>query len=267
MAPGGPDDPPKNTEPATNGTNANKLPGFTPAQPDPNINPNSLRAAGTGGGGGATTKQNLQGKIDYNWGDNQRPKAEIKADTRSDWQKEQAKLHTNEVNWSTPRAVAANILESGNIIGAGMDVKSSFENGTDRKGYSMSPEQALFKATSTALLFTPIKFTPTATTGRVFWSGGNVAKTSATDFAATNGMKTLEMTPVGKIMEIASPYIPNSISAPIWNKLSTNFAKGATGEANVFLRAAGPRPTSIWITLEKPILEQKGVKIATRIIP
>lgn len=42
----------------TNATNANKLPGFTPAQPNPNINSNSLRAAGTEGGSGATQMQN-----------------------------------------------------------------------------------------------------------------------------------------------------------------------------------------------------------------
>jgi hypothetical protein len=177
------------------------------------------------------------------------------------------KKYGEELNCSTPRAVAANLLESANVIGAGMDVNSAVKNGTDRKGRPMTTEQAVFKLSTTALAYTPLKFIPATNTSRVFWSGGNSTKTVAADFAANNAMTTLEMTTTGRIMDFASSFLPKSITTPISNKLSTNFSKGALGEATVFTSAAGPRATSIWLTLEKPILEQKGVTIITRILP
>ncbi|RZJ91406.1 MAG: hypothetical protein EOO20_05110 [Chryseobacterium sp.] len=101
--------------------------------------------------------------------------------------------------------------------------------------------------------------------GKVFWSGGEVAKNAAMDFAKSNGMKTLEMTTRGRVMNTISPYLPRSISNPIWNSLSRSFAAGARGEANFITTTIGPRPTSIWITVEKPILQKNGVNIITHI--
>jgi RHS repeat-associated protein len=98
---------------------------------------------------------------------------------------------------------------------------------------------------------------------RVFWSGGNVAKNAAAEFAGANGMKTLEMTTAGKLMNSVSPYLPRTITNPIWNNLSSNFAKGAAGEVNFFTTVAGPRATSIWLQVEKPILQSKGINIIT----
>ncbi|HJW27722.1 MAG TPA: RHS repeat-associated core domain-containing protein, partial [Saprospiraceae bacterium] len=86
----------------------------------------------------------------------------------------------------------------------------------------------------------------TSATGRVFWSGGDIAKTAAADFAKATGGKTLEMTFTGKIMNSVSPILPRSITGPVWNGLSTNFAKGASGSANFFTTPAGPRAGSIW---------------------
>jgi hypothetical protein len=79
-------------------------------------------------------------------------------------------------------------------------------------------------------------------------------------------MKTLEMTPAGSIMNTVSPFLPKSITTPIWNNLSSNFAKGAAGEANFFTTVAGPKATSIWSTVEQPILQSNGVKIITNIV-
>jgi hypothetical protein len=95
--------------------------------------------------------------------------------------------------------------------------------------------------------------------GRVFWSGGNLAKTAAADFAATNGMKTLEMTTGGRIMNFISPYLPRSVSSPIWNQLSSNFAKGASGNINVFQNAAGVNLNSTWRLVEYPILKNQNI--------
>lgn len=101
---------------------------------------------------------------------------------------------------------------------------------------------------------------------KVFWSGGEVAKTAAAEFAGSTGAKTLEMTAKGKIMNAISPYLSRKITNPIWDKLSSNFAKGASGEVNFFTTTAGPRATSIWTTVEKPILQSNGVKIITNTI-
>jgi hypothetical protein len=79
-------------------------------------------------------------------------------------------------------------------------------------------------------------------------------------------MKTLEMTTSGSAMNAISPYLPRSVSNPIWNNLSRNFANGASGEANFFTTAAGPRASSIWLNVEKPILESNGVNIITNTI-
>jgi hypothetical protein len=88
--------------------------------------------------------------------------------------------------------------------------------------------------------------TATNTGQRVFWSGGDVAKNSAMDYAKANGMQTLEMTTTGKAMNSLSPYLPRKVSAPIWDMLSFNFAKGAKGSINVFHNNAGVSLQSTW---------------------
>lgn len=105
--------------------------------------------------------------------------------------------------------------------------------------------------------------TTAKTSGRVFWSGGNIAKNAAMDFAKTNGLKTLEMTTRGRIMNAAHSYLPRSASRPIWDNLSRNFANGAKGQAHFFTTPAGPRSSSIWLNVEKPVLQRNGVRIIT----
>jgi hypothetical protein len=95
--------------------------------------------------------------------------------------------------------------------------------------------------------------------GRVFWSGGDIAKNTAMEFAKFNGMKTLEMTTKGRIMNSISPYLPHSISRLIWDRVSKNFAKGAMGEINVFQNAAGVSLKSTWKRVEHPILQNKNI--------
>jgi hypothetical protein len=96
---------------------------------------------------------------------------------------------------------------------------------------------------------------------RVFWSGGQAAKIAAADFAGANGMKTLEMTLRGRIMNTITPMLPRSVTNPIWNNLSRGFAQGASGEAHFFTTPLGPRFGSIWLNIEKPILQNNGVNI------
>ncbi|WP_343786381.1 RHS repeat-associated core domain-containing protein, partial [Wandonia haliotis] len=106
-----------------------------------------------------------------------------------------------------------------------------------------------------------MRYSSTITSNRVFWSGGNVAKNAAANFARENGMITLEMTITGRVMNTINPILPRSVSTPIWNRLSLNFAKGAKGEAHFFTTSTGPRPTSIWLRVEKPILKVNKVRI------
>jgi hypothetical protein len=99
--------------------------------------------------------------------------------------------------------------------------------------------------------------------GHVFWSGGDFAKNAAAEFAKANGLRTLEMTMTGRIMNSISPFVPRSISNPIWKNMSKRFASSTSSKAHFFTTSSGPRATSIWLSVEKPILEKNGVNIIT----
>lgn len=103
--------------------------------------------------------------------------------------------------------------------------------------------------------------------GRVFWSGnGNPAvMKTAMNFAKINNMKTLEMTFNGQIMNRINPILPRSLSGKIWNTLSKNFARDTLGDAHFFTTILGPRSSSIWSSVERPILEKNGVQIINHI--
>jgi RHS repeat-associated protein len=159
------------------------------------------------------------------------------------------------------------------VWGSGRAAIDHFQNGNYWRGtgYTLLAISDVFlvKAAVTAIgkgLVVGGSKLAASNSGRVFWSGGNLAKTEAANFAAENGMKTLEMTKLGSIMNKLSPHLPEVITTPIWHQLSKNFAKGATGEVNFFTTLAGPRATSIWSTVEKPILESNTINIITHII-
>lgn len=96
---------------------------------------------------------------------------------------------------------------------------------------------------------------------RVFWSGSKGAMNVAMDYAKVNGMQTLEMTISGRLMNALNPILPRYISNPIWNGLSSNFASGSLDQVHFFTTQFGPRPSSIWLTVERPILIEHGVQI------
>ena len=159
------------------------------------------------------------------------------------------------------------------IWGSGRSAVDHFQNGNYWRGtgYTLLAISDVFlvKAAVTAIgkgIVVGGSKLAASNSGRVFWSGGNLAKTEAANFAAQNGMKTLEMTTRGSIMNKLSPHLPDVITTPIWHQLSKNFAKGAAGEVNFFTTVAGPRATSIWSTVEKPILESNTINIITHII-
>lgn len=106
----------------------------------------------------------------------------------------------------------------------------------------------------------------TATT-RVFWSGGRaVAGNAAMNFAKVNGMKTLEMTFKGKVLEGLTNITSYKITKPLWKMASASFARGVKEEAHFFTTPLGANSASLWLNVEKPILEKKGINIITHII-
>jgi hypothetical protein len=100
--------------------------------------------------------------------------------------------------------------------------------------------------------------------GRIFWSGGNVAKNAAMDFAKSINGTTLEMTRAGQNLQnlITTRNIPWNEAKPMWEKLSTVYATGAKENAH-FFPGVTLNPESIWLNVEKPILIKNEVKIIT----
>lgn len=99
--------------------------------------------------------------------------------------------------------------------------------------------------------------------GRVFWSGGGnpAVEASAREFATANGMTTLEMTRAGQNMVKLTEGMSWEQAAPMWQRISCQFAKGAEGSVHVFQNSGGIGVKSVWGTIEYPILKQNGVNI------
>ncbi len=93
---------------------------------------------------------------------------------------------------------------------------------------------------------------------RVFWSGGEIAKNAAADFARANGSTTLEMSLTGRALE-RLPY--NRFTAKLWDAASARFARGAMGDAHVFFGPNAPLPRSVFARIEGPILDARGIRI------
>ena len=86
-------------------------------------------------------------------------------------------------------------------------------------------------------------------TGRVFWSG--VGQEAAGEYASSVGGTTLEQTFAGRILNKIGY---NKITAPLWKLASAGYALGARGTTYI-IRSATIRAESVWLTIEKPIIE------------
>jgi hypothetical protein len=85
----------------------------------------------------------------------------------------------------------------------------------------------------------------------VFWSGRQGANRAAAEgFASSTGKTTLEMTPAGRALEAAGGNISQ------WKTLSADFARTASGDVNAF--TGGARASSVWNTVEKPLLMENS---------
>jgi hypothetical protein len=103
---------------------------------------------------------------------------------------------------------------------------------------------------------------------RVFWSGttaGASVMGPAATIAAQNGMKTLEMTRAGSALTTATNIFGFNKTRSLWGAASRGFAKSATN-GSIAVQGTAVRARSIWNTVERPILTQRGVNFSTRTI-
>jgi RHS repeat-associated protein len=93
----------------------------------------------------------------------------------------------------------------------------------------------------------------------VFWSGANDPRVrkAAESWSRKNRATTLEMTGRGSQLEKYSQPLDWLESGPAWRKASRHFAKRAAEGAkdvHVFVNRQAVSPTSVWKTVEEPIL-------------
>jgi hypothetical protein len=97
---------------------------------------------------------------------------------------------------------------------------------------------------------------------RAFFSGAGTESR-----AIQEGYTTISQTRAGQnLMKLTEgmPYYPGSQAYNWWARLSATYAKGVPqgSKVNVFLN--NPSSTGIWNTVERPILQQRGIQIIYR---
>lgn len=95
----------------------------------------------------------------------------------------------------------------------------------------------------------------------VFWSGSPEARMAAEGYALASGGQTLEMTLTGKALDKITTQTTYPYVKPLWDAASRNFARGATGTAEVFQSSQGVRLQSVWRNVEYPQLMKQGTPI------
>jgi hypothetical protein len=90
----------------------------------------------------------------------------------------------------------------------------------------------------------------------VFWSGYS---SGALDAASSLGT-TLESTLGGRFLSWLNHSVGIKVPDGVWNWASSTFANQASGTAQAVIRAEG----RVWTTIEKPILQQRGIPIEFR---
>lgn len=171
---------------------------------------------------------------------------------------------------------AATRSQAAQTSNSGGYVNQALINQTANNTAPIPAATALFMGSSAAIGVTggaaayalPSAFA-TAEGGAVFWSGGDLAKTTAMRFADFTGRRTIEMTAGGKVLNAADPYIrrlfPEETTKRLWERASEYFANGSSGPTNVFLRQQ-LRPDNAWEKIERPLLKQWGQKIEEYIV-
>jgi hypothetical protein len=89
----------------------------------------------------------------------------------------------------------------------------------------------------------------------VFWSGYSQGARGIAEGLGT----TLESTPIGATLDFASNTLGIPGLTPVWNLASATFAANASGTATAVILSESA--TSVWATIEAPILEARGIPI------
>ncbi|MBR5320734.1 MAG: hypothetical protein IKU41_02715, partial [Clostridia bacterium] len=110
--------------------------------------------------------------------------------------------------------------------------------------------------------------------GIVLWSGGGVkgAGAHAANFAAKNGLRTLEMTTKGKLLshlnsaaiKVLGKSKGYKFMKPLWNAASRQFVRSASGKqvyVNVFISVSQFSEASVFAQIEYQIVRSLGMKI------
>ncbi len=110
-----------------------------------------------------------------------------------------------------------------------------------------------------------IKFT------RLLWSGGDDIEfgKKAAAYAAKNGMKTLEQTATGKLLDITSNVAKRILGdakgrefvKPLWDKASAKFVQEADGTIHALLNYKGINESSTFLRVEYELAKELGIKI------
>src|SRR5262249_35908702 len=93
----------------------------------------------------------------------------------------------------------------------------------------------------------------------VFWAGGRAAENAARTFAKASGGTVLADTTAGRALAQSSANIPWPQARPQWMSLSEDFARSASGEANVFQNATGVPLNTIWRNEYEILLKNPNV--------
>lgn len=117
---------------------------------------------------------------------------------------------------------------------------------------------------------------PSTSSGIVLWSGNGNASVfqAASSFAQKNGLKVLEKTLRGRILNFmqnaANKLLGKNMAwkfmKPLWQASSQQFAKTGKGVVHVFLNASGINFESTFLTIEYWILRDLGVQMVFHLI-
>jgi uncharacterized protein RhaS with RHS repeats len=99
----------------------------------------------------------------------------------------------------------------------------------------------------------------------LFYSGGMADE--ALDFAAGNGLKTIEMTPGGRTLEglINSPGSGLTVdqTRALWDQASMRFAEGVSGSATALVNPRQMDGLTTFQRIEEPILKSRDIPLRT----
>ena len=117
---------------------------------------------------------------------------------------------------------------------------------------------------------------PSASSGIVLWSGNGNASVfqAASSFAKKNGLKVLEKTFKGRVLNFmqsaANKLLGKNMAwkfmKPLWQAASQQFAKTGKGVVHVFLNASGINFESTFLTIEYWILRDLGVQMVFHLV-